>query len=289
MTPTFKAVLWMIGALTAFSTMAVAGRELDGRYDTFEIMMYRSIFGLIIVLAIGRWAGTLGQINRDALGLHVVRNLVHFTGQNLWFAALTLIPLAQLFAFEFTTPIWVILLSPFLLKERLSAVQLLAALLGFIGILIVARPTVEGVNIGMLVAASCAVFFALTFITTKKLTKTQSITAIMFYLTLLQMIFGIVAAGIDGDIKPLEWATLHLLVLIGLCGLLAHFCIGKALSLASASIVAPVDFIRLPVIAVVAMLLYNEPLDVWVFVGAAIIFGGNYLNIWHENRKVNTG
>ena len=275
----------MLGAITSFTTMAIAGRELGGVHDTFEIMMYRSAIGLVIVLVIAKWAGTLDQINRDAVGLNVLRNLFHFTGQNLWFAALTLIPLAQLFAFEFTTPLWVLILSALILGERLTSIRVLAALMGFVGILIVARPTVEGVNIGMVPAALCAVFFGLTFIFTKKLTSRQSITGIMFYLTLIQLILGIITVAYDGQVTWPTWASLPFLMVIGICGLVAHFCITKALGLTSAAVVAPLDFARLPVIAILAMLIYNEPLDFWVFVGAAIIFAGNYLNITFETRQ----
>lgn len=287
MTPTLRAALWMIGAIVSFTTMAVCGRELGDRYDTFEIMLYRSIFGFIIVLTVAYAARTLHQINRDALGLHVVRNLVHFTGQNLWFYALTVIPLAQLFAFEFTTPLWVILMAPFLLGERITPVKAFAATVGFVGILIVARPGATDFNSGMLAAAACAIFFALTFITTKKLTARQTITGIMFYLTLLQLIFGLIMAGYDGDIAAPTLGALPLLLLVGACGLLAHFCIAKALSLAPATIVSPIDFARLPVVAIIGMLLYNEVIDIWVFIGAAIIFAGNYLNIWSETRRKN--
>jgi drug/metabolite transporter (DMT)-like permease len=284
MSDTMRAALWMIGAITSFTLMAVSGRQLGGEYDTFEIMMYRSAFGVVIVVLVAWRVGTLGQINRDALGLQILRNLVHFTGQNLWFFAITLIPLAQLFAFEFTTPLWVIVLSPLLLGERLTGVKALAALMGFLGILIVARPTVEGVNIGMLAAAGCAVFFALTFITTKKLTRHQTITGIMFYLTVIQLVLGLICSGYDADIRLPNAAAAPYLLIIAVCGLVAHFCIARALALAPATIVAPIDFVRLPVIAVIGMLLYNEALDVWVFVGAAVIFAGNYLNIWAENR-----
>jgi drug/metabolite transporter (DMT)-like permease len=157
--------------------------------------------------------------------------------------------------------------------------------MGFIGILIVARPTIEGINIGVIAAAACAIFFALTFICTKRLTKTQSITAIMFYLTLIQLVFGLITAGYDGAIKAPTLAALPWLLVIAICGLVAHFCIAKALSFAPATVVSPIDFARLPVIAIIGMLFYNEALDVWVFVGAAIIFAGNYLNIWNETRK----
>jgi drug/metabolite transporter (DMT)-like permease len=285
MSDIFRAALWMLGAIGSFTTMALAGRELGADFDTFEIMMYRSAFGLVIVLVVAYFAGTLRQINTQAIGQHGLRNIVHFTGQNLWFYAVTVIPLAQVFALEFTTPLWVIVLSPILLGERLTLVRSIAALLGFTGILIVARPTVEGLNAGMLAAAACAIFFALTFILTKRLTKTQTITAIMFYLTSMQLVLGVIAAGYDGDIALPDYDSLPLLLLVGACGLLAHFCITSALKIAPATIVAPIDFARLPLIAILAMLIYNEALDIWVFVGAVVIFAGNYLNIWFETRK----
>lgn len=288
MNTTFRAAFWMLGAISSFTAMALAGRELGENYDTFEIMMYRSAVGLVIVVAVAAYVGTLNQINRDAVGLHMIRNLAHFTGQNLWFYAVTVVPLGLVFALEFTTPLWVIVLSALLLGERLTAWRALAALIGFAGILIVARPGMTPISIGMIMAAASAVFFGLTFIFTKKLTRRQSVTGIMFYLTALQLIFGMITAGYDGDVA---WPTIQsvpLLVLVGLCGLLAHFCIANALNIAPAAVVAPFDFARLPVIAVIAMLVYSEPIDVWVFVGAVVIFAGNYLNIWSETRRNTT-
>ena len=285
MNPNLRAALWMLGAIFSFATMAVAGRELSATFDTFEIMMYRSAFGLVIVLIVASATGSLRQVGSGAVTTHFVRNIFHFTGQNLWFYAVTVVPLAQVFALEFTSPLWVIVLSPLLLGERLTLIRSISALMGFVGILIVARPDMAGLNAGILSAASCAVFFALTYVFTKRLTKTETITAIMFYLTFFQLIFGIVTAGYDGAIALPGTRDLPLLALVGTCGLLAHFCITKALTLAPATVVAPIDFARLPIIAVVAMLLYNEVVDIWVFVGAVIIFAGNYLNIWFETRK----
>ncbi len=285
MSTTLRAALWMIGSIASFSAMAIAGRELGGRYDTFEIMMYRSIFGVLIVVTLMGLTGAWRQINADRLSLHFVRNLAHFTGQNLWFYAVTVIPLAQVFALEFTSPLWVIVLSPLILGERLTLIRAIAAIMGFIGILIVARPSIEGINAGVITAASSAIFFALTIMFTKRLTRTQTITGILFYLTTMQLVFGVIAAGYDGDIALPDAASLPLLALIGACGLLAHFCLTNALSIAPATVVVPIDFVRLPVIAVLGMLLYQEALDIWVFVGAAVIFAGNYLNIWFETRK----
>lgn len=284
MSTTLQAALWMIGAITSFTLMAISGRTVSVELDTFEIMLFRSVTGIIIVVSVAAYAGTFRQISRSQLGLHATRNICHFAGQNLWFYAITVIPLAQVFALEFTTPIWVILLSPLLLKERLTAIGLLSAGIGFVGILIVARPDPANISAGLVAAASCAVFFALTAIFTRKLTRTQSITTILFYLTIMQAVFGLICAGYDGDIAVPSPQILPWVILIGCAGLLAHFCLTKALSIAPASVVMPIDFVRLPTIALVGMFLYGEPLEVWVFVGAAIIFAANYINITHAMR-----
>lgn len=285
MNQTMQAALWMLGAIFSFTTMAIAGRELGAGFDTFEIMLYRSAIGLMIVLVLVYATGTFGQIGIREWRTHFIRNVFHFSGQNLWFYAVTVIPLAQVFALEFTSPLWVILLSPFLLGERLTLIRVIAALMGFIGILIVARPDIGSLHPGILAAASCAIFFALTYVFTKRLTRTESIAAIMLYLSALQLIFGLISAGYDGDVALPHITDMPLLGLVAACGLLAHFCITKALTIAPATIVAPLDFVRLPIIAIAAMVIYNEAIDIWVFVGASIIFAGNYLNIWVETRK----
>ena len=288
MNPVLKAAVWMLGAIASFSTMAVAGREVSFALDTFEIMLFRSAVGVIIVAFAAIAFGTWRQINREQFSLHFFRNIMHFIGQNLWFYAVTVIPLAQVFALEFTSPIWVILLSPLILGERITLVRAVAALMGFLGVLVVTRPDMAGVNVGVTMAASSAIFFAFTIIFTKRLTRTQSITCILFYLTVLQLGFGLVTAGYDGDIALPNTETLPWLVLIGVAGLLAHFCITNALAIAPATVVVPIDFARLPVIAIIGMLVYGEALDLWVLLGAGIIFAGNYLNIWSETRGPTT-
>ena len=288
MKPVLKAAIWMTGAIASFSTMAVAGREVSFAFDTFEIMLFRSVVGVIIVVFAAIAFGTLRQINRQQFSLHFARNIMHFIGQNLWFYAVTVIPLAQVFALEFTSPIWVILLSPLLLGERITLIRAAAALMGFIGILVVTRPNMAGINTGVIMAASSAIFFAFTIIFTKRLTRTQSITCILFYLTVLQLGFGLITAGHDGDIALPNTETLPWLVLIGVAGLLGHFCITKALEIAPATVVVPIDFVRLPVIAIIGMLAYGEALDLWVLLGAGIIFASNYLNILSETRGSST-
>lgn len=278
----------MTGSIASFSMMAVAGREVSFALDTFEIMLFRSVVGVIIVAFAAVAFGTWHQINGQQFSLHFARNIMHFIGQNLWLYAVTVIPLAQVFALEFTSPIWVILLSPLLLGERITLIRAAAALMGFIGVLVVTRPDMAGINTGVIMAASSAIFFAFTIIFTKRLTRTQSITCILFYLTVLQLGFGLITAGYDGDIALPNAETLPWLVLIGVAGLLGHFCIANALAIAPATVVVPIDFARLPVIAVIGMLAYGEAFDLWVLLGAGIIFTGNYLNIWSETRGSTT-
>ncbi len=285
MSDTLRGALWMIGTIVSFSVMAVAGRELISTLSTFEMMMYRSAVGLLIVsiilTATGRWA----EIRTRRIKTHLARNAFHFIGQNLWFFSLAFIPLAQVFALEFTTPLWVILLSPFLLGERFTKIKAVTALIGFIGVLFVAQPGSTELNAGVIAAASCAVFFALSIILTKRLTETESIGCIMFYLTAMQLVFGTVISGYDGDISIPSVTELPFVVAIAIAGLTAHFCYTKALSLAPATIVSPIDFARLPTIAIIGWLIYNEALDPFVFLGAGIIFAANYLNIWSQTRK----
>lgn len=289
MSATLRAAFWMLGAIVSFSLMAVAGRAAGAEHDTFEIMMYRSMVGVVIVSVVLSLRGGWAQVSTRALPMHILRNAAHFIGQNLWLYAVLLIPLAQVFALEFTTPLWVIVLSPLVLGERLTRWRALAALVGFVGVLIVSRPAPDTFSIGLAAAASCAIFFAMTTMLTKRLTRTQSTGDILFWLTVTQLVFGAVCAGYDGEIALPSQTGLPWLVAIGLAGLMAHFCITSALMIAPATVVIPFDFARLPTIAVVGWLIYGEEVDIWVMVGAAVIFAGIYLNILAETRMKRVG
>ena len=282
---TIQAAIWMTGTIVSFSAMAVSGREISFELDTFEIMMYRSIIGLIIVLSLAKLFKTHKEITTQNLSLHFYRNLSHFTGQNLWFYALTLIPFAQLFAFEFSVPLWVMLAAPFLLGERLTNIRIISILVGFIGILIVTRPWLAGLAPGIIPAALCAIGFACSVIFTKQLTQKVSITCILFWLTSMQLLMAVICAGYDGDISLPSSSNFIWIIIIGIGGLLAHFCITKALQLAPATVVTPIDFCRLPVIAAIGYVFYNEALDIFIIGGAIIIFIANYINIWSETKK----
>lgn len=284
-TQPLRAALWMIGSILGFSSMAIAGRQIGTALDTFEIMTYRSALGIVTVLLIATIAGTRGEISTRHIKLHILRNLFHFAGQNLWLHALLLIPLAQLFALEFSYPILVALTAPLFLGERLPPVRVLSALIGFAGILVVARPwAAGGLSVGLITALLCAVGFAGSAIVTKRLTRRTTITEILFWLAVIQFTLGLVLAGRDGVIALPLREDLPWVLVIGIAGLGSHFCLTRALSLAPASVVTPIDFLRLPLIGAVGMAFYNEALDIWVFVGGAVILGANLINIRTEAR-----
>jgi len=274
----------MIGAVVSFSTMAVAGRAVFEELDVYQLMFYRSAIGLAMVMLYGAFSkGGFGQFRSRRIGLHIMRNASHLVGQFGWFFALGLIPLTQLFALEFTTPLWVAALAPLLLGERLTKTRMAAVSLGFIGVLVVLRPGLQAVSLGAIVMLIGAVGFAGSMMGTKRLAPTERPVTILFYMALVQTPVGLILAF--HDLNWPSFATALWLILVAVLGFTAHFCIVRAVSLADAIVVAPLDFIRLPLIAVVGVLLYGEPLELWVFVGGGLVLLGNYSNLMAERRK----
>lgn len=269
----------MLGSVASFTVMAVASRSASGVHDTFEIMLYRSALGFAVVLAALGATGRLRDVRTPRPGAHLVRNVAHFTGQNLWFLAITMAPLAQVFALEFTSPLWVLLLAPLILGERARPAQFAAAAAGFGGVLLVAQPWGGGVSLGLLWAGMAAAAFATTNLLTRRLTRTDGLGTILVWLTGTQLVFGLVCAGADGDLAAPTGASAPWLALIGVAGLTAHLCLTRALSMAPAATVMPVDFIRLPLIAAVGAALYGEALDPPVLAGGAVIAGAAWANL----------
>ena len=283
-----KAAFWMIGAMISFSLMAISGRELAPELNTFEIMFFRSLIGLVIVVTIGALAGTLPQIKTDRLGLHVLRNTAHFTGQNLWFLAVAFIPFSQLFALEFSTPLWVALLAPMFLGEALTRRRLLSVGIGFGGVLIVARPDLSQLDPAISAAMACAICFACSLMATKKLTIDQSITCILFWLTLMQLGMGLAAVVFTGSVSMPQGIEYIWVITVGICGLTAHFCITKALALAPAIVVIPLDFLRLPLITLIGFFAYGEAFEWIVVFGAMLIFAAVFVNLQAEHQRNST-
>lgn len=274
-----RAVLWMCGAMASFTLMAVAGRQVQSQLSSFELMFWRSALGLMIVVAIvSRRPAGFAQLRPSVPWLHLWRNVFHFAGQNLWFTGLMMLPLAQLVALEFTMPIWVVLLAPLLLRERTGPRRLAVALLGFAGVMLVVRPGVAPLGAGHVIALMAAVGFAVNVMLTRRIMGHDTVLCVLFWMTLSQSIFGLTLALPTGfswpDVQLYPW-----LLVLGITGLSAHYSLTSALGLVPASQVAPMEFARLPLIAIVGMFLYDEALDIFVFLGAAIIIAANTWNL----------
>ena len=280
----FAAVKWMTVALFAFSGIGIAAREAGREFGALDIMVYRSWLGfailVIVFLANGK---SVTHLRTAQFPLLTVRSVVHFGAQYAWLVAVTLIPLAQLFAIEFTAPLWTALLAPLFLKERLTGVRMLAAALGFAGILVVVSPGSLSFGPGTVYAFAAAVGFALNFLMTKRLMRQDDAFLLLFYMHLIQ---GVVAlALVAGHLQVPSLVTMFWIAVLSVLGLFAHYALATAFSLADAIVVAPMDFLRLPLIAVVGVLLYDERLAPSLIVGAAVIVAANFLNIWGERRR----
>ena len=281
MTTTVAVIVWMAGAIASFTLMGVAGRELSAELDTYAILLFRSVIGLVVVATLLQLSGwQLAKTNR--LPAHLFRNIVHYGGQFGWFFGISLLPLAQVFALEFTVPIWGLLLAVLFLKEQLTSARIVAIVMGLVGVLVILRPGFLPISAAVIAVLAGALCYAISHIVTKSLVTDDSPLAILFYMTVVQLPIGFIAA----------WPTLAMpsatlwpwVVIVGLTGLSAHYCLAKALARGDASVVLPIDFLRLPVIAIVAALVYGEAIDIWLFIGAALMVAGNLFSLRAERR-----
>lgn len=282
--PTSQAALWMLASVGCFSAVAVASRELSASLDTFEIMFFRSLVGWPLIFALVVATGKLHRLRTRRMPLHIFRNIIHFSGQNLWIYAVSVAPLAQVFALEFTMPVWAMLLSFLFLGEKLTPMRGVVTAAGLLGVLIITRPWALGIGPGIVEAATSAFIFGLVAVITRSLARTDSALTVVFWLISWQVIMGLVSSAWDGTITLPSAEQMPWVLLVGVTGLLAHGFLTMALSLAPAAVITPIDFSRLPLISVVALILYAEPIDPAVWIGAGIIFVANYVNILRETR-----
>lgn len=279
-----RVVFWMTGALLSFCAMAVSIRGLAGKLNIFEILTIRSSCGVVILLALVAARPQLRKtLAPRRMTLHAVRNSVHFASQYAWALSLTLLPLATVFALEFTMPAWVALLAIPVLGERMTVSRAGSIVLGFVGVLIIVRPGVESFRPAVLLVLAAAVGFAVSLIATKQLTTSVGTFAILFWMNVMQLPMGL-AGSEPWFVLKLEAAHIPYLIGVGIAGLSSHFCLTKAFHAGDATVVVPFDFLRIPLIALVGWLFYAEALDVFVFAGAAIIIAGVVWNLRAEWR-----
>ena len=284
MNDSLKGSFWMVGGVFSLTLMAIAGKEISLQIDTFEILFFRSLIGIVIVLVVIGGKGLFHEINLKQILTHLKRNIAHFTGQNLWLYALGSIALAEVTSLEFTMPIWIIFFSFFMLKEKLNKFRIMSIGIGFIGVLIIVRPDIGSFKLGLVAAGLSAIAFALTNIYTRRLTKTESTFTIIFFLTFMQLIFGFLASFIDGKLDLPSSESIPWIVVLGLGGIVAHYCITTALTYAAPSVLAPIDLFRLPLAILIGIIFYSESGDIYIYAGSILIVIANWINLKKANN-----
>jgi drug/metabolite transporter (DMT)-like permease len=271
------AALWMAGWLSLMLIIAIAGREAAREINVFQLMEMRSILGFLMLYPLIRASGGFAIVKTKRLPQHIVRNLVHYGAQLGWFVALTLIPIGQVVAIEFTMPLWTAILAAMFLGERMTVLKIAAIALGLIGVIMIVRPATGEINSGQLIMVAAAVGFGISVTMVKSLTRTDQTLAILFWMLVVQSTAGLLPA-----LYVWTWPPTHLwgwVLVIAFCGTFSHYCMARALLHADATVVIPMDFLRVPLTAAAGWLIYSERLDLLTVLGAALILAGNLLNL----------
>ncbi len=275
-------VLWMFGCLASFIGMAIASRELAASISVFQILFFRSVVGVVVIAVFARKVlPELVLLQR--FGLHLARNTVHFAAQYCWTLGVVLLPLAEVFALEFTMPVWVALFAFLFLGERISRPRRIAVFVSFLGILVILRPGLSIIDPASFVVLLAAMGYALSIIMVKRLTEDCSPAIIVVWMILLQLPMGFALALFDWHTPG--WEDLPWIIIAGVTGLSAHYTMAHALRLLDASVAIPIDFLRLPLIALIGFYFYGEGIEVWLLIGAIMIFGSNYYALRKEARN----
>ncbi len=276
----------MTGTLFCYTAVAVATREVSYDLGTPSILFIRSIVAILLTtFLVGISKRGFSQIRTQCIRLHAIRNCVHFVGQFGWFFAIAAIPLAHVFALEFTVPIWIALLAPIFLKEKLTLERMAYIFIGFAGILIIVRPFGLNVELGAIIMLIGALGFAGGMLGTRQLTLTETPLCILFYMAVLQLPLSTTLLVSTGSIQMPSPENLALIVFITAGVMTAHYCMARAFQLAEIIAVVSLEYLRLPMIAIVGALLYAEAIDVATVVGGLAILVGNYLNVRMSSRK----
>jgi drug/metabolite transporter (DMT)-like permease len=267
----------MAGWLALMLIVAIAGRETTRELNVFQIMELRSVIGLFLLYPLIRLNGGFAAMKTQRPLQHIGRNLFQYIGQLGWFYALTLIPLGQVVSIEFTMPIWTAILAASFLGERMTVWKISAIVLGVVGVIVIVRPVAGEINPGQLIALAAAVGFGISVAMMKSLTRTENTVAIIFWMLVIQA-----TAGFFPNLYVWIWPSPHVwawIVVIAFCGTFSHYCMARAMLHADATVVLPMDFLRVPLTALAGWLIYSERLDMFTVLGAALILTGNLLNL----------
>ena len=267
-----RAVVFMLASTVMFGTMAVVIRLASAQLHPFEIAFFRNLFGFVFALPLLLRHGP-GLLRTARLPLYLVRCLIGIMGMLAGFWAIVHLPLAQAISLSYSTPLFVTIGAVLVLGEVVRARRWSAVLLGFVGVLVIVRPGGSAFEFGHLVALFAAAMSASVAISIKFLSRTEKPDAIVLYTTLIWVPMSLLPAWFVWEWpRGMIWLWI---ALSGLFGTLGHMFWTRALKMADASLLTPISFVQVLVVAVYGWALFGEVLDGWTALGAGIIFASN--------------
>lgn len=262
-------VLWMLGAATAFTGLYVAVRELGAMLPTFEILFFRSVFTLVL-MAPWLWRQKLDAFRSKRLSLHLLRGGSTFAAMSMMMYGVAHSPLADASALQSTYPLFTIVLTVVLVGERPGIGRLLAALVGFTGILVIVRPGFAEIGPPTMALLGCSIFYAISNTVVKLMSGIDHPTKMVFSVNFTILVLSAIPTAYVWVMPPVE--AVPWIGLLAVTGYTAHMCLTRALGHGEASVVMPFDYVRLPLAAVVGFLIYMEVPDAFTIIGGGIIF-----------------
>ena len=272
------ASLFMLAACTCFALNSVLVRHVADTDDLhpFQIAFFRNAFALVFILPWVLRSGILDVLRPRRFGLLSLRGLLNSLSMLTWFMAVPLMPLADLTALGFTAPLWATVLAAIALGERVRARRWTATAIGFLGALVIVRPGFEAVGPGVYLILFSSAMWAATIVTVRMLTASERPEAILFWQAVMMTGFALVPSLFVWEWPA--WHTLPWLLALGLLAFLAHVFHIRAYSMQEVAALQPIDFSRLPIVAAVAWMVFGQVVDVWTWIGGAIVFAaGTYI------------
>lgn len=269
MPPVLRGLGWMLVAAAGSSSMNGLIRHLSADIHTFEIALFRNVFGLLVLVPLVLDAGR-AALRTQKLRLHALRGVLNAVAMLSFFYAVAITPLAMVAALGFTSPLFATLLAMLILKERVGARRLLGILAGFGGALIIIRPGLEGVSLGVGLLLISSLAWAAALIDIKILARTETSLTITLYAALFLTPITLVAA-----LPFWTWPSLPhwgLLMLVGALGSLTQIGVAQAFHEAEATQVLPGDFTKLIWASLIGWLFFMEVPDLYTLLGGLVIF-----------------
>lgn len=271
----------MLLGVFLFAVNDVVGKWLVATYTPWQVLLLRS-FAALLVLAPFIWAaGRQAVLNPPKPRVQALRVLFGTADVACFYWAVTYLPLVDTMTYWLACPIYIAAVSPWVLRERLDPARWAMVGLGFVGVLIILRPSWAVLTGPAMIALLGSCMFAALLVSTRFLRETSS-TVLVTWQTMGALVAGLLLSPI-GWVTPTPGDALFLCML-GVVALLAHVCVARAVMLAPAAIVSPFQYTLIVWALLLGWLVFHDWPDTPMFIGAAIIVGSGLGLIWFENR-----